>query len=195
MKYSAELSRFLYFTSDLPSDPLLTKLQELADLPDGWRFGEGIPPRSTVIHIAQKIYQRLADFRLRADAFPGIDGSLTLVFYADERCVEIYISQDGRLDLSVEEGEGFDFREVKDISNASVSNAVEEVRLLAQKFNKWHLSGSSIHGNTIDMQSASAVHALLTPVTGQEYRLLRPNVFENTLRPSVNTSNTFIPVS
>ena len=35
-------------------DPLLAKLQELADLPKGWEFGRGIPVKQDVIRTAQK---------------------------------------------------------------------------------------------------------------------------------------------
>ena len=195
MNYTVGPSQSFSFISDLPPDPLLGKLQELADLPDGWRFGEGIPPRPTVIHTAQEIYQQLADFRLKADAFPGVDGSLSLVFYAHERCVEIYISQDGKLDLSVEEGEGFDLEEITAISDASIADVINQVTLLAQKSGIWNLSGFSIHANTINIQNASAVHASPTPATGREYRWLILNAFENTVRPYVNTSNAIIQVS
>ena len=189
MNYTVGPSQSFSFTSNLPSDPLLGKLQELADLPNGWRFGEGIPPPPTVIHTAREIYQRLADSRLQVDAFPGVDGSLSLVFYANERCVEIYISQDGKLDLSVEEGEGFDFREITTISNASVLDVMNQVTLLAQKSGIWNLSGSSIRANTINVQNASAVHVSPTPATGQEYRLLILNAFESTVRQYVDTLN------
>ena len=167
MKYTAELSQFLYYcASDLSPDPLLIKLEELARLPDGWRFGEGIPPQPTVIHTAREIYQRLADFRLQADVFPGVDGSLSLVFYAEERCVEIHVSQDKGINISVEDGEGFDFREIKEISNVSITEAVEEVLLLARELEgTWNLLDSFIHENTINMQNASAVHASPTPAT------------------------------
>ena len=196
MNYTVGPSQSFSFISDLPPDPLLGKLQELADLPDGWRFGEGIPPQPTVIHTALEIHQRLAGFRLKADAFPSVDGSLSLVFYAHERCVEIYISQDGKLDLSVEEGEGFDFREINEIADASITDVVEEVLLLARKSeDAWNLLDSSIHENTINIQDASAVHASPTPATGREYRLLISNAFESTVHPYVNTSDTIIQVS
>ena len=194
MKYTEGPPQTLYFDSDLSPDSLLTKLKELANLPDGWRFGEGVPPQPPALDTAQEIYRQLASLRLKADAFPGVDGSLTLVFYADERCVEVQISRNGEISVCVEEGEGFDFQEIEDIENASIDNVVKEVRLLAQRLDRWHLSDSFIHENTTKIQSASAVHASPTPATGQEYRLWMLNAFENTLRPYANTSNTIIPV-
>ena len=110
--------------------------------------------------------------------------------------MEIYISQDGKLDLSVEEGEGFDFREINEIADASITDVVEEVLLLARKSEgAWNLLDSSIHENTINIQNASAVHASPTPATGREYRLLILNAFESTVHPYVNTSDTIIQVS
>ncbi len=194
MKYTVGHFQPFSFALDLSPNPLLAKLKELADLPDGWRFGEGVPPQPPALDTAQEIYRQLAYLRLKADAFPGVDGALTLVFYADERCVEVQISRNGEISVCVEEGEGFDFQEIEDIENASIDNAVKEVRLLAQRLDRWHLSDSFIHENTTKIQSASAVHASPTPATGQEYRLWMLNAFENTLRPYANTSNTIIPV-
>ena len=184
------LSQSFYFASDFFPDPLLTKLEELAALQDGWRFGEGIPPRPEAIHTVQEIYQQLANFQLQADVFPGADGSLTLVFYAEERCIEIHVSQDREINISVEEGEGFDFREIKEISNVSITEAVEEVLLLARELEgTWKSLDSSIHENTINMQNASAAHASPTPATVQEYHWLMWNASENTVRQYVDTLN------
>ena len=133
MKYASAQFRVVHCDADSPPDPLLKKLQELADLPDGWRFGEGLPPQPNALLAAREIYQEAAPFRLKADAFPGADGSLTLTFYAAERCVEVGISPDGNIDISVEDGYGFDFEEIKDISDASLLDVIREVSLLAQQ--------------------------------------------------------------
>lgn len=130
MKHVATYSQSSPLKADLRSDPLLAKLQELAALPNGWRFGEGIPPHPTTLDNAREIYRMVASRGLKADAFPGSDGSLILVFYANERCVEISIAQDGRMNVCVEEGEGADFQEMKEIPNAPLADAVEEINLL-----------------------------------------------------------------
>ena len=195
MIYSAGSVQFYCTEPNRPLDPLLAKLQELADLPDGWRFGEGIAIDPAVLHTAQDIYRRLANFPLKADAFPGTDGSLSLVFYSDDRCVEICISQDGGLDLAVEEGEGFDFRETEAIPNASFQDVLYQITLLAQKTREWNSSDSCIHENMIETQNVFEVHASPIPVTGQAYRWLISNAFENAPRQYVSASNTIIPVS
>lgn len=130
MKHVATYSQSSPLKADLRPDPLLAKLQELAALPNGWRFGEGVPPHPTTLDNAREIYRMVASRGLKADAFPGSDGSLILVFYANERCVEISIAQDGRMNVCVEEGEGADFQEIKEIPNALLADAVEEINLL-----------------------------------------------------------------
>ncbi len=189
MKYIGP-SWSLYLNPDLSQDPLLTKLQELANLPDGWRFGEGVSPQPYTLRRAQEIYQQVAYLRLKADAFPGADGSLSLVFYADERCVEIYISPDGKLDLSVEEGEGREFQEIKNTSDVSIANVVEEVSRLAQKLGRWciwDLSDSSTHENTINMLNDSAAYALPILAMEQESHWWIPNVYEKAQHHYVGT--------
>ena len=107
-------------------DALLEKLASLADLPQGWHFGEGIAARPKAVAVAKEIYRKL-DKPNATDVFPGMDGSLALVFYFGNRCVEISISPTGRLDLAVEEGMGFGYREVVTKSDSSLEEAVEQV--------------------------------------------------------------------
>lgn len=182
MNHIAESPQFLFnCSSDTPPDPLLITLQELATLPYGWRYGEGIPPQQTAIQIAKEIYLRLADFRLQADAFPSADGSLSLVFYADKKSVEINISKDGNIDLSIEEGEGFDFEEIENMPDVSTQEAIYQVTLLVRKSYTWNWSGFSIQENTINDQSVSEVPVSLIRAMEQESRWSTPDVSENTL--------------
>lgn len=104
---------------NLSEHAVLSKIRELENLPRGWRFGKGIPPTTHAADVARSLYQEFAFLQLKADAFPGVDGSLSLVFYAGETCMELDISPKGGIDLYVEEGKGFDFRVVKDIANVS----------------------------------------------------------------------------
>ncbi len=195
MKYVEGPSQPFSCVSERSTDPLLAKLQELADLPDGWRFGEGIPPQPHALDKARAIYRRLAFLRLKADVFPSADGAVCLVFYAGERCVEIQVSQTGTLDVCVEEGKGFDFQEIRNIPDAAMAKAVEEGRKLAQRLDTWHLSGSFIRENTTQILNVSAVHASRIQATGQAYRLLMWNAFKNTPGPYVVTSNTITTAS
>ena len=89
-------------------DPLLAKLQKLANLPEGWEFGRGIPVRPEVIFTAQKIYRLAAKLPLEVDAFPWANGSLSLAFYAGDICVEVNIYGD-TYDIEVEIGKGPNF--------------------------------------------------------------------------------------
>lgn len=172
--------------SDIVSDPLLAKLHELTNLPNGWHFGEGIPPQPSAVRIARKIYKHPVSFGLQADVFPGEDGSLSLVFYAGELCVEINISPDGTLNLSVEEGEGFDFEELRSISNASFDEAIAEVGLLANS-NIWDSSGFFTQSTSIDGKDDFAALVSSTPVMEQESLWSKPTASGNSPLLYVNT--------
>jgi hypothetical protein len=180
---------------DSTLDPVLVKIQELANLLPGWRFGKGIPPTPFAVIKVKDIYRVGSEFRLKADVFPGENGSLTLVFYSGDTCVELYVSPDGVVDLSVEQGEGFDFEELQDQSDASIADIRNNLLLLAQKTQQWNLSGSSTHGNLIKMSNAFGVRALPTPVMGVAYHSLTSFVPNSTrTRPQfVSTWNVSIP--
>ena len=174
-------------------DLLLAKLQALADLPDGWRFGEGVAICSKVLQTARDICERLADCPLKADAFPSADGSLSLVYYAGDRCVETFISRDGSLAVSVEEGQGFDFSEIETIPNASVEDVLDQVTLLAEKSHRWNSSDSSIRENMILGQNVFVAHASPIPATEQVYRWLISNALTNATHQYATISNCIIP--
>lgn len=110
---------------------ITAKLHKLASLPNGWRYGTGIPPQEVAINTAQEIYRHLVDLKLQADVFPGEDGSLSLVFYKEEKCVETNISRYGTINIDVEDGEGFDYEVIKTVENASINEVAEQVILLA----------------------------------------------------------------
>ena len=170
------------------SDPLLAKLQELAHLPYGWEYGKGKPTLPHVHKTAGSIYRRLASLQLQVDAFPCADGSLYLVFYSGQRCVEIRIWAHGGIDLSVEEGIGQDVQELlekEDISLDGIEKAV--FSFLLQGPNQWHLSGSSTQSITICGALDSSALVLTTPVMEPESHSLTPNASKRKQPPYVAT--------
>lgn len=180
--------RILPVASNQPVDPLLVQLQDLAALPVGWEYGDGVPTRPQVQGTARDIYQQFAHLELKANAFPCPDGSLYLVFYAEARCVEIRIWTDGTLGLSVGEGKGSDFQELEDIENASMDDVIHHVTLLARKVRyPWASFDSSIPDIMIRCSNASSSPALPTRATEQESRWLIQNASKNKEFLSVNT--------
>ena len=169
---SSRLRRFLFCSGqplnpESAADPVLTKLQELAELPPGWDYGEGRPTLPYVYQTARAFYQALAPFQLKADAFPCPDGSLYLVFYVGLRSVEIRIWADETIDLSVEEDMGKHVKELvsrEDISEHEAKNQVIYL-LLGQELFQWESSGSFIPDTTISNSLGFAVHSLPTQAT------------------------------
>ena len=184
---SASTDSFHSITADSPCSPLLLKLRELAELPEGWQYGEGIPPLEQVIQTAEEIYNKLSFFQFQVDAFPGLDGSLSLVFYSDQRCVEIDISQDGKLNLSMEDGKGYEYEEIESIPDASFQDVMNQVTHLDGNTQLWNSLGYSTLDILIDNPDVSEAHVLQTQVTGQVYQLWKFNAFESDQRPLANT--------
>ena len=173
MAYSDASHHFSLMTSPLPPDPLLSRLNELANLPMGWEYGDGVPTLPYVYAIAQSLYSQLAFLRLQADAFPCTDGSLYMVFYADTKSVEIRIEVDGTLGLSLEEGQGPDFQEVLPIESASLDDVIYYVALLAQESDSWNILDSFIPNTMTARPNASVAPALGILVTEPEYHSSR----------------------
>jgi hypothetical protein len=188
--------RIVSCTSASPPDPFQTKLQELANLPDGWRFGKGIAPQPQTLRVARLIYRAAFPLPLKADAFPGADGSLTVVFYADSRCVEIVISPDETIDITVEDGYGHDVEEIREIPKASILETITEVYLLAKQASEiWYLSDYCTHENTIKIQDDSGALASIIPVMGLEFHWSISTVLPNASRPvgSISISSSTTP--
>ena len=117
------------------TDPLLAELHELTDLPDGWRFREGVPLHPSVVDQVRNLAQTFACLRLKTRLFPYVDGSLLVVFYSHdcEQCVEIDITQPaGEMGgLCVEEGRGRCWQEIKSITNPSIEEVRSHLQQLA----------------------------------------------------------------
>jgi hypothetical protein len=180
----------LFYDAAPALDPLLVKLQELANLPAGWRFGKGAPPTAKAIAMARDIYHMTAVLRVKADVFPGSDGSLALVFYSGETCLELCISPIGQVDLGVEEGIGFNFRETKDIPDASIGEILKElVFITEQRQDKWNFSGSSTIENSIRLLDAFGVPVSQNQETGAVSHSLTSSAPSNIphLQESVST--------
>ena len=172
------------------ADPVLAKLQELAALPYGWDYGEGRPTLPHVHQTARALYQDLAPFQLKADAFPCADGSLYLVFYVGLLSVEIRIWADRTIDLSVEEDRGNNVEELVSREDISQHEARYQVILLVQELFQWESSGSFTLGITISNAPDFVVHASPTQAMELASRWSMPTVSTRRPHRSVNTSPT-----
>jgi hypothetical protein len=162
----------------------------VANLPQGWDSGEGVPVRQDVVLTAQHLYGLLANPFCKVNIFPWADGSLTLVFCSDDRFVEINIYEGGVYDVNVERGIGSNFEKVKHIPNASIEDVGLEVFRIVMG-SEWDLSESSIQGITIKTDKGLTVPALPVRATEQEFRLSTPDALWNAQEPCANTLNIF----
>ena len=148
------------------SDPLLTKLDKLASLPAGWHYGDGSPTRHEVTTTAISLYHQMAKFGLKADAFPWPNGSLSLVFYSGDMCVEINIHSQDEWDLIVEKGYGFEYDEIHDVSDASLEDIERAITTIMEP--QWYSPESFIENFTIMNLGDSGLVVLPTPAMALE---------------------------
>ena len=149
------------------TDALLNKLKELATLPKGWRFGEGIPTKPEVLIATLDLYYRIARYDLKADAFPWSNGSVSLVFYERDMCVEISIHERDIYDVVVEKGYGFEYDILNEIDNASFEDVNEAINKTMEP--KWNLYESYMKGNITEQWGDSSRAALQIPAVEPEF--------------------------
>lgn len=137
-------------------DPTNEKINHFLELKSGWHFGEGITPTETIAGKAKEFNLLGRRFGLRTDAFPGIDGSIAVTFYAGEHCLEVTINPDGSIDLSHEKGMGFEFDTVLYLENTGAGRILQELRKLVDITQC--LSGSLKRITTIRPLEGSEAH-------------------------------------
>ncbi len=83
----------------------LGKIQSYADLPLGWCYGSGKPMIPRTIEYAIAWLRALIEINLiDNDAFPGIDGDVSISVYLDGGNMDFTIHQSGDASLIVERG-------------------------------------------------------------------------------------------
>ncbi len=66
-------------------DPIIQRIRELGELRAGWNYGKGQPVSETVIQLGEEMAGAAMNYGLtRLDAFPGIDGQLTVAIYISD---------------------------------------------------------------------------------------------------------------
>ena len=184
---SAELSPFGAYWMGMPitkpvaaggtSDPLLTKLERLASLPEGWHYGDGSPTRHEITITAIDLYHQMAKYGLKADAFPWPNGSLSLVYYNGDMCVEIDIHSKDEWDLIVEKGYGFEYDEIHEVSDASFEDIEQAITSIMEPL--WYSPESFIKNFTIMNLGDSGLAVLPTPAMALGSLPLTWNVLGN----------------
>lgn len=83
----------------------IRKAREFSELPEGWHFGDGVPPSRQRVDqaIAFLEFADLAGIE-RANAFPGIRGQIEITFYTADRMVEITIESDDSITMAEDRG-------------------------------------------------------------------------------------------
>lgn len=163
---------------DQPKDAVREKILAFADLPVGWEHGVGVPASEKVVHKALRVLDIGRTLGLKADAFIGADGSISVVFYRGSLSLETTVHADNSLDVSLENGIGLDFNEVGYVENASFQDVLKAILDLAG-VNTWNWRGSSIPNITTETERDSRV--LVSGTTETASLLLTSTASENVL--------------
>jgi len=86
----------------MSKDKTIEKLESFKKLTKGWNFGDGLPIDRSVINHAKKLNEGLRNEGFKTDAFPGVDGTVTLDCYMDDVTYEFAIEKDLSINLEIE---------------------------------------------------------------------------------------------
>jgi hypothetical protein len=82
----------------LPRERAQKKIREFAELRDGWCYGEGHPPSESTVKAALELNKWAIRLGLgRTNAFPGLDGEITVVVYVGDHDYEFRVESDGQV--------------------------------------------------------------------------------------------------
>ena len=126
-------------------DEVAEKIMGFAELEAGWHFGEGRRFELDVQEAALRILDLGRTIGLKADAFPGDEGDITVSFYAGERSLDVEVLSEGRFSLVEEEGVGAQYREVRSLDVADQETVIEWIKGLST----WHSHDFSILSSSI----------------------------------------------
>ncbi|MCI0486290.1 MAG: hypothetical protein L0229_06785 [Blastocatellia bacterium] len=131
------------------------KIQGFKNLPQGWHYGEGVPPSDDTINKAVSLNIEAANSEFtKTNAFPGIDGEIQFTIYQGEAYLEFTIETNGSITFLYEENnEEKEYQE-----NLSFNEAVEKIRDFKEKV--W--PSSELFTNSITTQTRGASRASLS---------------------------------
>lgn len=160
----------------------IRKVNEFAELPNGWHFGEGVPLSEDMRSNAIR-FLKLAEVMgiRRMNAFPGVGGEIEVTFYHNDSMLELTLELDGSITIAEDElNDQVYFRE-----NASRRDALTKLAEFSQKI--WDSSESFTANITIQNVTTSPAGHLIYEVenpflwSSGSARLIRAEHFVSTL--------------
>ncbi len=148
------------------TDPIRDKILSFEHLDEGWQFGEGVPAPAAMVQSSLKVLNAGRTLGLRADAFPGPEGEIAVVFYQGKRCLEILVRLDEEhtvFDVSLEEGIGLDYDEIESVEGVSLYQVIE----LIADFGVWNLHES--YTQTIGIPTSNDIEVFVSATTTTRY--------------------------
>ena len=114
-------SNSIYFSLAIESNDTQRKLCSFKHLAPGWHYGEGGPIDSDTIRLACQINKAayFAGFR-ETDAFPGLDGCISLTIYHCDDFYELILNPEGKVTFVHERGS----QELMYLQSISVHKAI-----------------------------------------------------------------------
>ena len=114
----------------------------------------------------------VTDVGLSADVFPNLDGGCAIAVYRDDKRLEISISPDGRLDLRIEKGIGFQFENVfEPAEDVTFDVALRHIIHLLED-ERWKLSVFSTSGSSTVPVDDLGMSSIRIPLSSQRRPIL-----------------------
>lgn len=155
-------------------DPIEREIMALANLQNGWDYGEGSPPSDETIIHAKDIYQISKKYNLFTEVFPIGHGEILLSFSKDDIFVDILLKQDGTFQLTTEIGIGDRFERGETIEHVRLDTINAKLKELSGVA-ECTVSESCASDPIVRKSSVSSLKAL--EIWSTQYQLLLGSVF------------------
>ncbi len=178
--------RFRYIFSKVDSSK---KVDSFSNLPNGWHYGQGVPPLAQVIDKAKKLNDLALNVGFKgANAFPGIEGEIQLTVYFRDIYLEFTIPPDGLITYVYE----LDHQEIE-YEQISYNQAIAKIRSFRGII--WASSELLVRSTTISIRNAFKVSHSSHPAKMVEFPYSRKSVPFKLAETSVLTYKSFTPKS
>ena len=147
------------------NDQSENKILSFGSLPEGWNYGNGIPPQKRIIDMAINLNTFALLLGFQTDAFPGTDGEIQISCYNKDDCLEFIIENSEKISFVFEENDN----QKKYNENISFNEVLGELI----KYSKENICNTLDYSSVnimIESESDSSVWLLETPLMGVEYQ-------------------------